>query len=92
MTDRPIIRDVRFGASSPADRAKGLLGWVRCLVGEALVVDGIAVRRTRSGRLTLSYPRGRGKCPPVRPLDDEARRAIERQILEAIDLDGEGVR
>ena len=84
------VSGVRFSPAGESEQRSGLLGWVACSHG-LVRLDGIVLRRTREGKLRLSFSRGRGKCPPVRPLDDEARRAIERQILEAIDLDGEGV-
>ncbi len=76
---------IRFSPARAADHSTGLLGFVTCQVG-GLLLDGIAVRRTRDDRITLSYPRGRGKCPPVRPVNDAARVAIEREVLGAIDL------
>ncbi len=89
MVDRALsVTDVRFVPAGCKREETGLLGWVSCSLGDVVLLDGIAVRRTLDGRLTLSFPRGRGKCQPVRPLDDEARRAFERQIFEAIDLDG----
>ncbi len=92
MPDDHRISILAFSSAPVQDRKRGLLGWISCSVGDLLRVDGIALRRTLDGRLTLSFPRGRGKCQPVRPLDDKARRAIERQILGAIDLEGGGVR
>ncbi len=57
------------------------------------MLDGITVRRTREGRLTLSFPARRGRGGEshayIRPLDDRARLAVEREIFDAIDL-GEG--
>jgi len=35
--------------------ADGLLGWTRMDV-KGIRIDGVGVRRTRSGRLTLSFP------------------------------------
>ena len=86
-----LVSSVRFTPAKPPHRATGLLGWVSCSLG-AVRLDGIAVRRTRDGRLVLSFPRGRGQRPPVRPLDDEARRTLEREILGAIGLEGGGAR
>lgn len=90
----PSVTSVRYTPSGERDRESGLLGWVTCTVGD-LVLDGITVRRTRMGRLTLSFPARRGRGGEnhayVRPLDDRARLAIEREIFAAIDLDG-GVR
>ena len=66
----------------------GLLGWVRCLIANSVVLDGITVRRTCSGELTLSYPArddgaGVRRCF-IRPRDHAARVELEREILSAI--------
>lgn len=49
------------------------------------ILDGITLRRTASGRLALSFPSrtaGDGRRHPlVRPVDDAARQAIERERL-----------
>ena len=62
----------------------GLLGFISVFLGD-LVIDGIVLRRTASGRLALSFPartsRSGHRHPYVRPVDDNARRAIERTIL-----------
>ncbi len=83
MADEITVGQVQFTRAAPVDRAAGLLGWISCSIG-VVRVDGLAVRRTRDGRLTLSFPRGRGKRQPVRPVDDRARREIERQVLDAL--------
>ena len=74
--------------ASDADRDRGLLGWVTIAVNNALMIDGIALRRTRDGRLALSYPtrtdRQGKRRPIVRPLDDETRLALERQVLDQL--------
>ncbi len=95
MSSSIVSSSVKFAPAREADRQRGLLGFVSCVVGD-LVLDGIAVRTTLKGRVTLSFPerRGRGgeRFPYIRPLDDTARIAIEREILGAIDLDGGGGR
>jgi hypothetical protein len=62
----------------------GLLGYVSVFVGD-LIVDCVTLRRTTDGRFALSWPartdRGGRRHPTVRPVDDEARRAIEREIF-----------
>ena len=59
----------------------------------ALALDGVALRRTRDGRRTLSFPARRDRQgrdhPYVRPLSTEARSAIERQVLDALGLEPE---
>ena len=81
------ITGVAFTAASPVDRASGLLGFAAFDVGPVRI-DSVAVRRTRAGRLELSYPvRARangGRYAIVRPLDTQARRAIEAQVLDAL--------
>ena len=87
---RPSIADVRFTPAPPADVAMGLLGWSSFEL-DSVRLDGVAVRRTRGGRLTLSFPVRRdsqgGKHHAVRPADDEARRAIEAAVFAALGLE-----
>ena len=90
MADAPPVSDVRFVEATEADRAAGLLGWVSCRYGD-LVLDGNALRRTLDGRYLLTFPskkvRGR-EWPYIRPVDDQARRRIERAVFEALGLLG----
>jgi DNA-binding cell septation regulator SpoVG len=69
---------------SDEDQRAGLLGYLSAYYG-SLVIDGITVRRTTEGRITLSYPErrdGKGRRHSiVRPVDDSARREIERVVL-----------
>ena len=71
---------------SDKDIRSGLLGFVSVFYGD-LVLDGITVRRTADGRLTLSYPQrrdGLGRSHPYfRPFDDEARLRIEKAVFDA---------
>ena len=84
-----VVSSIRYVPAGPEDQQRGLLGWVSCALG-LIRVDGIAVRRTLSGRLALSFPRGRGRHPVVRPLNDEARLAIEEAVLASIGWGGDG--
>jgi DNA-binding cell septation regulator SpoVG len=88
MSDRPAITGIRFTPSSDVDRERGLLGFIRCVIDGRLVLDGITLRRTLDNRLTLSFPEredGLGRRHPIiRPVDDEARRAIEAAILGSL--------
>ena len=71
---------------SDDDIRSGLLGYVSVYYGD-LILDGITVRRTAEGRMTLSFPQrrdGRGRSHPLfRPIDDGARLRIEKAIFEA---------
>lgn len=87
------ISEVRFTAAT--DPSGGLLGWISCVLNASLRLDGIALRMTREGRRTLAFPARRDRRgvdhPILRPVNDEARREIERQVLDALGM-GEGVR
>jgi hypothetical protein len=85
----PALSNIRFTPASEWHRERGLLGFIRCVVDGALVLDSIALRRTLdNSRLTLSFPEredGVGRRHPIiRPIDDEARRAIEKAIIESL--------
>lgn len=66
------------------DERTGLLGYLSVFYGD-VVLDGITLRRTANGRFALSFPQRRdnqGRAHPyIRPVDDDARREIEAQIL-----------
>lgn len=89
------IGNVVFTAANPKDVQTGCLGWISFLIGRTLKVDGIALRRCRSGRLALSFPARQDGCGRLRyylrPLDDQSRQEVERQVFAAIGLRHEGV-
>ena len=90
MTDPLRVELISFSSAAPELKATGLLGWVRCALNGRLELDGLALRRTDGGRFYVSFPEradsaGR-RHALVRPLDDEARRDIEAQILAASGL------
>ncbi len=81
---RAMISNVRLTPASADDQSRGLLGWLSLTAG-LLRLDGLTLRRTRRGRLTVSYPvrlDGKGRMHPVVwPVDVRARRTIEHAIL-----------
>ena len=83
----PRLRQIRFVPASERDRQSGLLGFASAAYGD-LALDGLTVRRTRDGRLAVSWPSrrdGAGRShPTVRPMGDAERAILEREILEAI--------
>jgi DNA-binding cell septation regulator SpoVG len=84
------VSDVRLFPGSLRDVADGLLGYLLIELDGGLLLDGITLRRSRAGELTLSYPAKRGPGVEyfyIRPVDAESRREIERQILAALDLE-----
>lgn len=93
MSASVSITDVRFAEAPDGQQRFGLLGYVRFVLADAVAVDGVALRRTREGRLALSFPvrhdaRGRQHAV-VRPIDDVSRRAIEAQVFAALNLQQE---
>ena len=84
------ITNVGLVCASPAEVRTGLLGYVTCVVDDALMLDGITLRRTQAGRLTLSYPARRDRTGNqhhvVRPINDEARRDLEDQVFRALGI------
>ncbi len=86
-----VVTSVRFVRAGPRLAATGLVGWASFQV-DSLLVGGVAVRRTRSGRLTLSFPSRRDSSgrehPYLRPTCDRARQALERAVLAELGLEG----
>jgi hypothetical protein len=84
-----MITNVSLTPASADDRSRGLLGWVSLTAG-IWHFDSLALRRTQSGRLAVSFPvrfdRNGKQHPVVRPLDDRARRMIEREIIAKLGL------
>ncbi len=63
----------------------GLLGWASCIINGGLYINNIAIRRSRSGELVLSYPvqksRRERKYFFFHPISREAQAAIDEAIL-----------
>jgi DNA-binding cell septation regulator SpoVG len=76
-------------ASEP-DNCRGLIGYITLAFNDALMVDGITLRRTRDGAYRLSFPErtdGRGRRHPiVRPLTAEDRASIEGQVFDQLGI------
>ena len=80
----PKIRVRTWADATDAEARTGLIAYLSVTYG-ALVLDGIALRRTAEGRFALSFPertdRAGRRHAIVRPADAAARQEIERQIL-----------
>lgn len=89
-----MVDDIQFKAAGPAERRTGLLGWASFRLDGSLEVNGVTVRHTRDHRITISFParydRQGNKHFVLRPLHERARRAIERQLLDALGIDTQG--
>ncbi len=89
MVEHPSILILSFTSASADEQERGLLGWLSLDIDGLLLLDGVALRRTRRGQLALSFPsptdrRGRRR-EVVRPLNAQARRTIEAAVLGALD-------
>jgi len=86
------IANVRFVAAPREEVKRGLLGWVSLVLNDAVQLDGLTLRRTLEGRLTLSFParRDAAGCQHafVRPLDNASRCEIEAQVFRALGYQG----
>jgi hypothetical protein len=82
--DASEIRIRSWIRGSEDDARHGLLGYLSLFYG-VVIIDGVTVRRTADGRLCLSFPErrdGKGRRHAiVRPIDDNARRAIEAAVF-----------
>jgi DNA-binding cell septation regulator SpoVG len=87
-----VVSDIHFSVASQTDQAQGLLGFLKFTLNDALIIDGVSLRRTLNGSLTLGFPRRtdvRGNHHPIiRPTDDGVRQAITQQIAAALGNDG----
>ena len=83
----PELRVRSWCRGNDADLRAGLLGFISVEFG-SLILDGITLRKTADGRFTLSFPartdRAGRRHSYMRPVDDDARRAIEREILRQL--------
>jgi DNA-binding cell septation regulator SpoVG len=90
MREAIRIDNVRFTSANPCEVRSGLLGWISFALNKHIRADGIALRRMQDGWITLSFPcrrdREGNKRFFIRPLSDEARREIERQVFQALGI------
>jgi DNA-binding cell septation regulator SpoVG len=79
----PQVRIVKWTPGTPDDLRLGLIAYVRISLDRVLI--DVTARRTAGGKPTLSYPErrdGKGRRHSVvRPINDEARRAIEAAVF-----------
>jgi len=84
------ISCVSFIATPYCESENGLVGFTSFILNGSFHIDGIAVRRTRDNRLTLSFPFSRDRSGRqhhyLRPLNDEIRREVEDQVLHALGM------
>lgn len=79
------VLQVHLTAASPHDRSSGLLAFLTVEVAGGIALDGITLRKTVAGRMTLAFPvrtdqSGR-RHPTIRPLNNEARQTFEKEVF-----------
>lgn len=92
MTDSYEVTDVVFSPATAHEGARGLIGYVRLRLGGRLRLDGLTLRRTASGAMTVSFPvrrdrQGRSHTL-VRLLGEDMRADFERQVIAALRAQG----
>lgn len=90
------IRKAEVRRASESDQRQGVLGFVTLDLHSGLRLEGLVVRRSAGGRVYVSYPAKPGRDGRreylFRPVDEEARRRLEREILDQLKLEGEDAR
>jgi len=75
----------------PADRARGLIGYVSCILNDAIHIDGVALRMTREGEYSVSFPKKPGHSGDqhfyFKPINEAMRQEFLRQVLAAQGLE-----
>jgi hypothetical protein len=89
-----LVSGVGFTPASPEEVRRGLVGYITLTFADLLLLDGVTLRVTESGRHALSFPcrtdaRGH-RHPYFRPQDDRARRVIERAVFNVLGVEQEG--
>ncbi len=91
MPSHTRVMNVEFTPAPRAAVRRGMLGYLSFDLEGTWHVDGVALRRTRGGRLALSFPsridRFGFEHAHLRPTCDRARRAIERAVLAELGLE-----
>jgi hypothetical protein len=74
-----------------ADRDRGIISYISCIVNDALRIDGVALRRTLEGEYSVSFPKKPGRSIDqhyyFKPINEAMRQEFLRQILVALGRD-----
>ncbi len=85
MNNSISVGNVTFVAGSDADVDSGLLSFVKFTINGQIAVDGVTLRLTSCGKLTLSFPKRRDRSgaehPFLNPINAKARASIEEQVF-----------
>ena len=88
MASSALVSRVRFVPAAASANREGLLGWVSFATSDGLLIDGVALRLSRSGRPLFVWPARRDRNGKehhlIRPTSDAVRAAIEHELLTEI--------
>ncbi len=88
------VTDATLSPALQHDRARGLIGFVQIVINDTIALDGVTLRVDSDGRRYLGYPsrdtRGGSRFPYIRPLDENARQDVQRQVFAALGIDEGG--
>jgi DNA-binding cell septation regulator SpoVG len=90
------LTSISITPASERDADTGLLAFLALELDGLMHIDGVALRLTEDGQLSLSFPtrtsRRGTKHALLRPVNSAARAAIERTIFEALGIKQEASR
>jgi hypothetical protein len=82
------VTSLRVVPAHHADRNRGVIAWLSFVVGDGLLVDGVAFRVTEEGHPVFAWPGRKDGVGLrrywVRPQRDDAKQEIEAQLLRQI--------
>lgn len=88
MSEPLAITHISFTTAQPHHRARGHEGWVTFVVAGAIRIDGVRVRRTEDGTLSLSFPARRDRSGHMHslasPISASARQQIESKVFAGL--------
>ena len=68
----------------------GLIGWASCVVNGSLYLNNIAIRKSREGKVILTFPakksKGDSKYFFFNPISHDAARILEEAIIDKLKL------
>jgi len=68
----------------------GLIGWASCVLNGAFLLDNIAIRRSESGEIVLSFPKSKSRrgaeYPLYKPITKDAYEKIRETIVSKLIL------
>jgi len=77
------ITDLKMTLPNHRDQRRGLVGFIAFTLA-GLRIDGVTLRRTRRGDLTLSFPARRSGAGQVRPLVHPVTSTIRDELLQRV--------